>query len=243
MTMKSTLTLAAICLGIVCVSTNSLGQEKAQKAQNPHVDITFDYNMYPLDPRKPCSNCIRPNDRKAIPRVDLPGLRGRPNMDPQMGGCMCGQKKETKRSMISWNWPQPFSAIREDKRPGFSGWLEDPCRPRVTSVFDKLGDVKLSNYQRKDNGYTGAGRDPYGCLGESRAMEAGVRGLQFRQPGEPVFGSPVYSEPLPGQGRNTPRLNRPQYPQPQYASPQYSPRPSYPNSHQANRYDLYSNQR
>jgi hypothetical protein len=100
--------------------------------------------------------------------------------------------------MKSWNWPQPFSAFRECRHPAFAAWLDDPCRPKLTNAFDHLSEFRLIPYQRADNGYWGEGRDPYGCLGESRQMQSRVMGVQFRQPGEPVFGSPaasVYPQP------------------------------------------------
>lgn len=188
-------TFSLVSLSVVLCNP-ALGQHH----QNPQqVPIELDRRPYPIDSRKPCNICTRPNDWKAIPVVDLPGLRGRPHLDKPVGGCTCGKKCGDQHPMVSQHWSLPFSAIRENKRPNFSAWLEDPCRPRFTNVYDRIGDFKLIPYQRKDNGYCGVGRDPYGCLGESRQLQSRVSGLQFRQPGEPVFGSPTTFN-----GRNMP---------------------------------------
>lgn len=172
------------------------GQLRAQNAKSPHASgppVYRDYQPYPIDSRKPCNICARPADRKAIPHVDLPGLRGRPHLDQEPGGCRCGKKHVDHHPMSAWSWPMPFSAKRQQNHPNLAAWLEDPCRQRLTGAFDKLTDFKLIPYQRTDNGYCGPGRDPYGCLGESRQLQTGVAGLNFRQPGEPAFGSPPTS--------------------------------------------------
>lgn len=173
-------------------------QSKTPYMQNAadHTPLNLDYSQYPIDPRKPCSQCVRPCDSKTYCRCDLPGIKGRPNIDKPIGGRECGDCKNCRRDLTpltNIHWPVPRAAKRENHHPGFSGWLDDPCRPRITDIFDKLGDVRICSYRRTDNGYCGMGRDPYGCLGESKQLEAGVNGLQFRQPGEPLFGTPIYT--------------------------------------------------
>lgn len=202
--------LPILAMMILCAA--ALCHAQTPHPHGQHTPLERDYSAYPIDSRKPCHICARPCDPKAIPLVNLPGLRGRPHIDQGIGGCTCGKKYPAKNPMTSWNWSLPFSAVREDKHPNFSAWLDDPCRPRLTSGYDRLGDFRLINYRRSDDGYCGMGRDPYGCLGESKQLESRVRGLQFRQPGEPVFGSPNTA------ARTIPRPQR----QPQ---PTVSPRP------------------
>ena len=183
-------------------------KSKTPKSKTPymlqsanHVPLHLDYSQYPIDPRKPCSQCVRPCDSKTLSCYDLPGIKGRPNVDKPLGGIQCNDCncRKNKCPLTNVYWPVPLAARREYHHPGFSGWLDDPCRKRLVDVFDKLGDVRISGYRRTDSGYYGKGRDPYGCLGESKQLQSGVSGLQFRQPGEPVFGSPVYTGNLPGQ--------------------------------------------
>ncbi len=204
-------TLSLICLSVAIPCHAQHAQHQGQQKQAHPTPFERDYSLYPIDNRKPCHICSRPDDWKAIPLVDLPGLRGRPHIDSAMGGCSCGKRCPGNHPTASWNWSLPFSAIREAKHPNFSAWLDDPCRPRLTNGYDRLGDFRLINYQRSDNGHCGPGRDPYGCLGESKQRQSRVRGVQFRQPGEPVFGSPSTSSnyPYPAAVAQRPIAQRP----------------------------------
>jgi hypothetical protein len=149
--------------------------------------IYRDRDPLPVDPRKPCNPCVRPE--KTLPRCccDLPGLRGRPYMDKEPGGCLCGKKKQPKHPQFSVDWPRPFSACLDDHFPGKAAQRYEPCqKKRCLDVFDSLETFKLINYQRKDNGYCGRGSDPYGCLGESRyrSRVAGINDNVLRVPSD-----------------------------------------------------------
>jgi hypothetical protein len=140
--------------------------------------IYRDRNHYPIDPRKPCNECIRPHISEAC-KCQWPGKNGRPYQDREPGACNCSSASHKNKPNFSYNWPAPFSATLKTHLS--SGSNRTSSRRRINDCFDHLVDFKLIDYQRTDNGYCGNGADPYGCLGESR-----VAGVGFRQPGDAI---------------------------------------------------------
>lgn len=148
-------------------------EAKAKKTAQSHPVIDYaiyrDRSQFPIDPRKPCSTCLRSvtNCQCGINHGQCgPGNHGRPHQDREAGGYSCGKNCPDKRPMFSVYWPRPFSAKHTPGHPDRCNC--DQCATRVNDWFDHLIDFKLIDYQRKDNGYCGPGADPYGCLGESK---------------------------------------------------------------------------
>lgn len=160
----------------------------ARSAPAPRVDYSLyrDRRPYPIDPRKPCNECVRPHAVQSR-GCELPGLKGRPYIDKEPGGCLCNKKRAPKHASSSVYWPRPFST----KLAGHSDETVTTCpKKRIVDIFDPLATFKLIPYQRRDNGYCGRGADPFGCLGESR-HQSGVRGVNdqiLREPLPPQFG-------------------------------------------------------
>lgn len=160
--------------------------EQASQLKNPiskhgvtNFDVYRDINTYPIDPRKPCHLCIQRKGTgpKAKERHDkIYGFQGRPYRDVEPGTCLCGKKKQKfKFTNINVYWPSSFAGIWEDKFPVLSDLNNKTInRCRAVNIFDNLGGFELSRYQRKDNGFCGPGYDRYGCLGESKAIAAGL---------------------------------------------------------------------
>ncbi len=122
-----------------------------------------DYQSLPIDPRKPCPQCLDPQTNN---RCRLTGHGGRPYQEKQYGGCQCDQRRPGKHPDFSVHWPRPFS-VKLDQCDCAT------CRgnstvPRAIDRLDRLADFKLIDYQRTDNGYCGPNADRFGCLGESR---------------------------------------------------------------------------
>lgn len=133
------------------------------------VSIYRDKTPFPVDPRKPCNQCVRPSATKPICCCNLAGLKGRPYMDKDLGGCQCNKKHPAKHSGHSIYWPRPFSAKLDRCFPNQAAKrYHCPPKKRAVDVFDSLSTFKLIPYKRQDNGHCGRGADPYGCLGESR---------------------------------------------------------------------------
>ena len=44
-------------------------------------EIYRNKEKYPVDPRKPCNDCVRPESRGPFTAANVPGLFGRPHMD------------------------------------------------------------------------------------------------------------------------------------------------------------------
>lgn len=154
-------------------------------------DIYRDLSVYPLDPRKQnnpctqgpscgCDRCGRSGQRKM-------GFQGRPYQPQEPGGYSCGRKCPSKRPQFSMFWPRPFSAKLDEAFPQAASRRYEPGqKKKVWDVFDKLTNFTVIDYQRTDNGYSGPGCDPYGCLGESK-----VFGVGFRLPGDSVNSNPL----------------------------------------------------
>ena len=154
-------------------------------------DIYRDRNPYPVDPRKPCHICIQ---RESIhPRLKqhydrIYGFQGRPYREREPGGCLCGKKKQKfKHLNANVYWPTFLAGVKEEFAPVKASIVAANFgRFRLVDIYDHWGGFEVSGYQRKDNGYCGPGRDRYGCLGESRTILSNVRGVGFREPGQPV---------------------------------------------------------
>jgi hypothetical protein len=115
-----------------------------------------------------CSECTRPPETRPLTRWNLPGFWGRPYVEPVVGDCQCGSCRGlTRQPGKSIYWPRPWSGHLKNQTPGFNAFLENRLAPTLTAPFDGLGGFKGLPYQRRDSGYAGCGRDPYGCLGES----------------------------------------------------------------------------
>ncbi|MFK7765779.1 MAG: hypothetical protein AB8B55_00960 [Mariniblastus sp.] len=150
----------------------ALSKKKEKQKLAPHYGIDFsiyrDKNPYPIDPRKPCNNCVRPYGNCAKCNCDLPGVKGQPYMDQEPGGCKCEKKNPARKPDFSVYWPRPFSA-RQEARQSESCGVNSGCpKKHLNDIFDPLSTFKLSKFKRTDNGYCGSGADPYGCLGESK---------------------------------------------------------------------------
>jgi hypothetical protein len=121
-----------------------------------------------IDPRDRCNDCTRPPETRPATRFALPGFWGRPYVEPHVGDCQCGScTGVTRHPGKSVYWPRPLSGHLENDTPRFNSFLENCFAPALTAPFDGLGGFKGLPYQRRDSGYAGCGRDPYGCLGES----------------------------------------------------------------------------
>lgn len=121
-----------------------------------------------IRPGERCSECTRPAETRPLTRWDLSGFWGRPYVEPPVGGCECGTcRGVTRQPEKSVYWPRPWSGHLENRTPRFNSFLENCFAPALTAPFDGLGGFKGLPYQRRDSGYAGCGRDPYGCLGES----------------------------------------------------------------------------
>jgi hypothetical protein len=127
--------------------------------------IYRDLSSHPIDPRKPCIECIQPKNQRCFKHLDWPGKDGQPYQERERGGCECSAASCKSKPNFSLNWPAPFSAALETHLSQVSGHTP---RKRINDRFDHLANFKLINYHRTDNGYCGVGADPYGCLGESR---------------------------------------------------------------------------
>lgn len=125
-------------------------------------------NARVIDPRDRCNECTRPPETRPVTRFALPGLWGRPYVEPHVGDCQCGTcTGVTRHPGKSIFWSRPLSGHLENDAPRFNSFLENCFAPALTAPFDRLGGFKGIPYQRRDSGYAGCGRDPYGCLGES----------------------------------------------------------------------------
>lgn len=155
-------------------------------------DIYRDRNPLPIDPRKPCNECVtRQADpcEKKCKLACLPGFKGQPFRDREPGGCKCGKccTSKKKRPLLSVYWPSVLNAVCEEHDPVKAAQrAANLNRFRINNLFDCVGGFELSPYERCDNGYCGKGRDRYGCLGESRYLQSNVGGVGFRVPGQPV---------------------------------------------------------
>jgi hypothetical protein len=183
------------------ISKKATSKTTEKKKIEPHYGLDYaiyrDRDTFPIDPRKPCSQCVRPASLQQnqcgckSKTCNVTGYQGRPYMDKEPGGCQCATKNPTKRPMTSLYWPRPFSAKLDEHFPEKAAARYSPCQDkRLVDIFDPLSTIKLSKYKRTDNGYCGVGSDPYGCLGESKQRESGliysnVPGVGYRFPGEP----------------------------------------------------------
>jgi len=155
--------MLSLAIGVLGVAT-SFGQT-----------FSSDVGLWPapkdakvIEPGDRCNDCTRPAETRPTTRFALPGLWGRPYVEPPVGDCQCGRcTGVTRHPGKSIYWPRPLSGHFENKTPGFNSFLENYLAPALTAPFDGLGGFKGLSYQRRDSGYAGCGRDPYGCLGES----------------------------------------------------------------------------
>ncbi len=173
---------------------SDLAIDKNKPIESPQItnsEIFRNCDPYPVDPRKPCNPCVRPIQTMPLTRHPLPGFLGRPYMETEPGGCRCNKQCcSCQKSEFSIYWPRPFSAKLDELFPDCSRRRYAGCQQsKLLDCFDRFEDFRLINYARRDNGccgdFFGCGRDPYGCLGESRQI-ACVYGVGYRQPGEPV---------------------------------------------------------
>ena len=154
-------------------------------------DIYRDRSPLPVDPRKPCNECVTRQDDccKKCRLSAMTGFQGRPFRDREPGGCQCGKccTRKKKRPRFSVYWPAVFNAFAEERHPE-----REACRAanlnyfRINNLFDRVAGFELCGYERCDNGHTGRTRDRYGCLGESRYLQSNVGGVGLRIPGQPL---------------------------------------------------------
>ncbi len=154
-------------------------------------DIFRDRNPFPIDPRKPCPVCTKRENHhgKQFKTLDrIYGFQGRPYREVEPGACLCGKKKQKfKHLNTNVYWPSLFAGLPEAFAPKrAANRAVNLNRFRPLDFYDRLGGFEVSSYQRRDNGYCGPGRDPYGCLGESRTLFSNVTGVGIREPGQPV---------------------------------------------------------
>ena len=95
---------------------------QSQKPKAPvNFDIYRDRNTLPVDPRKPCNECVtrQTNGCKKCKLACLPGFQGRPFRETEPGGCRCGKRCASKknRPLFSVYWPSVANAIREEHHP------------------------------------------------------------------------------------------------------------------------------
>lgn len=150
-------------------------------------NIYRDQSAYPLDPRKPNNPCTQTqNCGCAGCLASRPGVNGRPYQPREPGGYACGKNCPNKRPQFSVYWPRPFSAKRDERDPASAAARYSGCQQKkLTDCFDRLVNFRLIDYQRTDNGYCGPGSDPYGCLGESKVVNASF-GYQMQMQTQPV---------------------------------------------------------
>lgn len=145
---------------------------KAKKQPVLNNEIYHDQSLYPIDPRKPNWPCAGGNCHQQGCQCQsclALGNQGKPYRDRALGGCQCDSRKPTKHPNFSVHWPRPFSAKLDARHPEAANARYAACQPkRIVDVFDGLSTFKLSDYKRTDNGYSGPGSDPYGCVGESK---------------------------------------------------------------------------
>lgn len=152
-------------------------KKKAEKKElPPHYGLDYsiyrDRNPIPIDPRKPCNPCLRPESlNRGKCGCRLPGKNGVPYVETEPGKCECGKKHPNKKPTFSVHWPRPFSANLDERFPEKAAERYSPCqKKRIVDILDPLSTFKISNFKRKDNGYNGIGSDPFGCLGESKVF-------------------------------------------------------------------------
>ena len=177
---------------------NSKKKKVASLPRQPEVNYNLyrDQSVYPLDPRKPnnpCTGNCQSGTCGCGCATRPAGLHGRPYQPREPGGYACGKNCPNKHPQFSAYWPRPFSAKLDERHPERAAARYSGCpQKKLTDVFDRLVNFRLVDYQRTDNGYCGPGRDPYGCLGESK-----VAGLGFRvqsvpnEPNVPTFAYPI----------------------------------------------------
>ena len=187
--------------------TEAATAKKAAIKKKPGPKPVLDYEIYrdrnplPIDPRKPCQPCLKRQGcscSKCCQLHETYGFQGRPYREREPGGCLCGKNHERKkkRPFFSVYWPSVCNAICEEHHPNLALRKQDPCRFRLSSLFDNLGGFELLPcYERPDNGYSGPWRDRYGCLGESKFLNSQVSGVDFRLPGQPVSPGGVIEYP------------------------------------------------
>ena len=147
-------------------------------------NIYRDQSAYPIDPRKPNNPCTQAhNCGCAGCLAGRAGAYGRPHQPREPGGYACGKNCPNKRPQFSVYWPRPFSAKRDERDPESAAARYQGCQPkRLIDGFDRLVNFRLIDYQRTDNGYCGPGSDPYGCLGESKVVNANLGYQMQTQP-------------------------------------------------------------
>ena len=102
--------------------------------------------------------------------------------------------------MFSVYWPRPFSAKRDERRPGKAEARYNGCQGKqLNDLFDPLSTFKISKYKRCDNAFSGVGREHFGCLGESKFAQS-----YFNAPGDSGLHFPTGLEPIPAQYAPTP---------------------------------------
>ena len=174
--------ISFLSLGLVAAAQESPSTNQAADAVSlSPINVAHEA----IEPNGRCNECVRPYETRPGTRYDLPGFRGRPYIAAPVGGCQCGHATGvTRHPNASAHWPRPLSASVDQALPQFSNWMEQGVAPAITSPFDRLGNFRGLPYQRRDSGYCGPGRDPYGCLGESRAAN-NVSGIGYRIQSEP----------------------------------------------------------
>jgi hypothetical protein len=174
--------------------TKSPKKKPSYTPKQPVVNFNIyrEASPWPIDPRKPNNPCTQQSGCQCgFCASTRTGLRGRPYQPTEPGGCQCGKRCPNKHPQFSSYWPRPFSAKLDERDPERAAARYSGCqKPKLNDMFDRFTNFRLLDYDRTDNGYCGPERDPYGCLGESKAV--GVVGVGFRAQSVPVAPAGVY---------------------------------------------------
>ena len=156
-------TLPPLTVNHACFDSGQMGSPRYaansksfEKQLQPISTCTF-YSRY-----QQCTHC--PDPDAACRSLRIAGFKGQPYCPRNIGGCQCGSP--CCKYHISFNsyWPYPLKPRLDQYRTPL--WVA-PKHFDYWDLFNKLGDLKMLPYQRKDNGYSGRNADPYGCLGAS----------------------------------------------------------------------------
>lgn len=109
-----------------------------------------------------CTHC--PDPGSACTPRRIPGLNGQPYCPRELGGCQCGSISCKYQMTLNPYWSYPLKPAIDQHRTPL--WVP-PNRTDYWDLFNKIGELHMLPYKRKDNGYTGRNADCYGCLGAS----------------------------------------------------------------------------
>jgi hypothetical protein len=191
--MLRTLVITLSMLALPCV--HGIAQDMSLAHETASLSAAQDAG-HPYDRR--CNECLYPSERRPLTRLEASGFRGRPYLETQPGSCRCGKPlANTRVPNVNNYWPRPFSAALDMHHSANCVPDGSSLTRTMNAPFDPMqGYPGPIRYQRCDDGYCGSrlgfGRDPYGCVGETRAQygiygsAAGIVGLGVRDPGAPI---------------------------------------------------------